>query len=61
MGGEGVLGREGLTIEGISRGRLALEEYERARVVALVIGFFPWILAYAATRVMYGIETLMEG
>ena len=24
--------------------------------MALVIGFFPWILAYTATRVMYGIE-----
>ncbi len=25
------------------------------------VGLLPWILAYAATCVIYGIETIMEG
>ena len=28
---------------------------------AVAIGFLPWVLAYAGTRVLYGIETIMEG
>lgn len=38
----------------------SLIELERGRLVALDVGFLPWVLAYAATRVMYGIETLLE-
>ena len=28
---------------------------------ALVLGFLPWLLAYAATRVLYGVETSLHG
>lgn len=30
-------------------------------VNAVAIGFLPWIFAYAGTRVLYGIETILEG
>ena len=37
------------------------DELTRAGVYALGIGFLPWIFAYAGTRVLYGIETIIEG
>ena len=37
------------------------EDLSRAHLYALAIGFLPWIFAYAGTRVLYGIETIMEG
>ena len=37
------------------------EDLSRAHLYALAIGFLPWIFAYAGTRVLYGIETFMEG
>ena len=39
----------------------SLLQVEKGRLLALLIGLVPWLFAYAATRVMYGIETLMEG
>ena len=37
------------------------EDLSRAHLYALAIGFLPWIFAYASTRILYGIETIMEG
>ena len=33
--------------------------FNKARVFALVVGFLPCVFTFAATRVMYGIETYL--
>ena len=38
-----------------------VEEFARDRVFVLTLGFLPWPFAYAGTRVICGIETIMEG
>lgn len=35
-------------------------DFARARVIALALGFLPWIFTFCVTRVLYGVETLLE-
>ena len=36
-------------------------DWTRTYQVALTLIFAPWVFAYAGTRVLYGIETILEG
>ena len=38
----------------------SLDTLEKARVILLGAGFLPWAFACSITRVLYGIETLMD-
>lgn len=56
-----VLSAIGFVIACTIQDRLDGDHLANVRLAALAIGFLPWVFAYAGTRVLYGIETILEG